>query len=67
VFYRLDNEHVRQLVEDAVFNAEHAAACTPSGSSTLPLQLLRLTQLRYDPLRGESLTRHQPPPSVLSS
>lgn len=24
IFYRLENEHVRQLVIDAVFNAEHA-------------------------------------------
>lgn len=30
VFYRLDNAHVRQLVEDAVFNAEHAGAEVPA-------------------------------------
>jgi DNA-binding transcriptional ArsR family regulator len=30
VFYRLDNSHVRQLVEDAVFNAEHAGAEVPA-------------------------------------
>ncbi len=30
VFYRLDNSHVRQLVEDAVFNAEHAGADVPA-------------------------------------
>lgn len=30
VFYRLDNAHVRQLVEDAVFNAEHAGADVPA-------------------------------------
>jgi DNA-binding transcriptional ArsR family regulator len=29
VFYRLGNSHVRQLVEDAVFNAEHAGADLP--------------------------------------
>lgn len=29
VFYRLGNSHVRQLVEDAVFNAEHAGAELP--------------------------------------
>lgn len=29
VVYRLDNPHVRQLVEDAVFNAEHASADLP--------------------------------------
>ncbi|GAB2905942.1 hypothetical protein GCM10027047_00130 [Rhodococcus aerolatus] len=30
VFYRLDNSHVRQLVEDAVFNAEHAGTDVPT-------------------------------------
>lgn len=30
VFYRLENEHVRQLVTDAVFNAEHAAGGIPA-------------------------------------
>jgi DNA-binding transcriptional ArsR family regulator len=30
VFYRLENEHVRQLVTDAVYNAEHAAGGTPA-------------------------------------
>lgn len=30
VFYRLDNSHVRQLVEDAVFNAEHAGTDVPA-------------------------------------
>ncbi len=29
VFYRLGNTHVRQLIEDAVFNAEHAGAELP--------------------------------------
>jgi len=29
VFYKLDNAHVRQLVEDAVFNAEHAGGDIP--------------------------------------
>lgn len=29
VFYRLGNPHVRQLVEDAVYNAEHAGADVP--------------------------------------
>ena len=29
VFYKLDNAHVRQLVEDAVFNAEHAGRGHP--------------------------------------
>jgi DNA-binding transcriptional ArsR family regulator len=30
VFYRLENEHVRQLLTDAVFNAEHAAGGIPA-------------------------------------
>jgi DNA-binding transcriptional ArsR family regulator len=30
VFYRLENEHVRQLVTDAVYNAEHAAGGVPA-------------------------------------
>lgn len=30
MFYRLENEHVRQLVTDAVYNAEHAAGGVPA-------------------------------------
>jgi ArsR family transcriptional regulator, zinc-responsive transcriptional repressor len=30
IFYSLENEHVRQLVVDAVFNAEHASPGVPS-------------------------------------
>lgn len=29
IFYSLENEHVRQLVTDAVFNAEHAGPGVP--------------------------------------
>jgi DNA-binding transcriptional ArsR family regulator len=29
VFYRIENAHVRQLVEDAIFQAEHAAGGVP--------------------------------------
>lgn len=29
VFYRLANEHVRQIVADAIFQAEHALVDTP--------------------------------------
>ncbi|AFM16277.1 putative transcriptional regulator [Mycolicibacterium chubuense NBB4] len=29
VFYRLDNDHIKQLVTDAVFNAEHAGPGVP--------------------------------------
>src|ERR1700757_2881181 len=34
VFYRLENDHVRQLVTDAVFNAEHAAGGIPAHHQT---------------------------------
>ena len=30
VFYRLENDHVRQLLTDAVYNAEHAAGGVPA-------------------------------------
>jgi len=30
VFYRLSNEHARQLVADAIFQAEHAVEATPA-------------------------------------
>ena len=30
VFYRLENDHIRQLVTDAVHNAEHAAGGVPA-------------------------------------
>lgn len=30
IFYSIENEHVRQLVVDAVFNAEHAGPGVPS-------------------------------------
>jgi DNA-binding transcriptional ArsR family regulator len=29
IFYSLENDHVRQLVTDAVFNAEHAGSTVP--------------------------------------
>jgi DNA-binding transcriptional ArsR family regulator len=30
IYYSLENDHVRQLVTDAVFNAEHAGPGTPA-------------------------------------
>lgn len=30
VFYRIDNDHVRQLVEDAIHHAEHAGPGVPA-------------------------------------
>ena len=29
IFYKLDNDHIAQLVTDAVYNAEHAGPCIP--------------------------------------
>ena len=38
IFYSLDNDHVRQLVTDAVFNAEHAGqAIPPHHRANIPL------------------------------
>ncbi|NCL73774.1 hypothetical protein AIIKEEIJ_01211 [Rhodococcus sp. YH1] len=34
VIYRLENDHVRQLVTDAVFNAEHAGPGVPGHHRT---------------------------------
>ncbi len=34
VIYRLENEHIRQLVTDAVFNAEHAGPGIPGHHRT---------------------------------
>lgn len=34
VFYRLENEHVAQLITDAVFNAEHAGPGVPGHHRT---------------------------------
>jgi ArsR family transcriptional regulator, zinc-responsive transcriptional repressor len=36
IFYSLENEHVRQLVVDAVFNAEHAGPGVPAHHRTEP-------------------------------
>lgn len=45
VFYRLDNSHVRQLVQDAVFNAEHAGTDVPAHHRADPA-LAKLTPAR---------------------
>lgn len=41
VFYRLDNEHIGQLVTDAIHNAEHASPGVP-GHHLPDADLLRL-------------------------
>ncbi|ABM10369.1 DNA-binding transcriptional regulator, ArsR family [Arthrobacter crystallopoietes] len=38
VFYRLENEHARQLVADAIFQAEHALGETPRHHRIRPAQ-----------------------------
>ncbi len=30
IFYRLDNDHIRQLVEDAIYQAEHSSGGVPA-------------------------------------
>ena len=30
IFYRLDNDHIRQLVEDAIYQAEHSGGGVPA-------------------------------------
>jgi DNA-binding transcriptional ArsR family regulator len=30
IFYRLDNDHVRQMVEDAIYQAEHSSGGVPA-------------------------------------
>lgn len=39
VFYRVQNEHVAQLVRDGVYNAEHAGPDTPRHHAVRPGQL----------------------------
>ena len=53
VIYRLENDHVRQLVSDAVFNAEHAGPGVPGHHrSTEDLRILH-----PDTVSGASLAR----------
>ena len=40
VFYRLENDHVRQLVTDAVYNAEHAGGVPAHHLKSGPLRVL---------------------------
>jgi DNA-binding transcriptional ArsR family regulator len=53
IFYSLENEHVRQLVVDAVFNAEHAGPGVPSHHRDDPSvsALVRETRQRKAPPR----------------
>lgn len=38
VFYRLENEHARQLVSDAIFQAEHSLGGTPRHHHNTPAE-----------------------------
>ena len=40
VFYRIENAHVRQLVQDAIYQAEHAAGGIPEHHRTAALRRL---------------------------
>ena len=40
IFYSLENDHVRRLVVDGVFNAEHAGPGTPSHHRDAPVHPL---------------------------
>jgi len=57
VFYRLENDHVRQLVTDAVYNAEHAAGGIPAhhrSSSDTRVAGDRVSDGDIRPLRRDS-------------
>jgi DNA-binding transcriptional ArsR family regulator len=43
IYYSLENEHVRQLVADAVFNAEHAGPGVPAHHRDETLRSVRAT------------------------
>ena len=44
IFYRIESDHVRQLVEDAVFHADHASGGVPEHHRAQA----NVTQLRND-------------------
>jgi len=50
VFYRLENEHVRQLIEDGIYHAEHGSGDVPahhrSDSTVAPLHERRTASPR---------------------
>ena len=47
IFYSLENEHVRELVVDAVFNAEHAGPGVPAHHRTEPAVQHRINTARH--------------------
>lgn len=54
IFYRLENEHVRQLVIDAVFNAEHAGPGIPA-TTVLPADCSRSLRHRLPRMSGKPI------------
>ncbi|MGB0970818.1 MAG: ArsR/SmtB family transcription factor [Mycobacterium sp.] len=58
IFYSLDNDHVGQLVTDAVFNAEHAGPGVPGHHrSNDDLQLLHSTKPSDSPVLSETTSK----------
>jgi len=51
VFYRIENSHIRQLVRDAVYHAEHASGGVPQ-HHRVDRGLSRLAQETYDTETG---------------
>lgn len=56
IFYSLENDHVRQLVMDAVFNAEHAGPGVP-GHHRTDVGLKAVAESAPPPSRRESGTK----------
>ncbi|GAB3012225.1 HTH-type transcriptional regulator KmtR [Mycobacterium bourgelatii] len=64
IYYSLENDHVRQLVIDAVFNAEHAGPGIPRHHRTDDgLQAVKPTQPTHAAPSVNSATRHTGKPS----
>ncbi len=56
IFYRIDNEHVSQLVEDAIYHAEHAGGGIPEHHRGHG-ELSELRSAERQPLRPDQSTR----------
>lgn len=51
VFYRIENSHVRQLIQDAVFHADHASIGIPTHHRTDP-DMAILTEATLNTIKG---------------
>ncbi|MGD9621506.1 MAG: ArsR/SmtB family transcription factor [Mycolicibacterium sp.] len=59
IFYTLENDHIGQLVTDAVFNAEHAGPGTPGhhrGNAALRELHLTTTEAQATPQKRQGLS-----------